>query len=329
MRSKCESNRLRVRTVISLAITAVAAIVVAAAAIPAAAAPKHGGNSADLSLSGQVFGEPAGVGQPLTFHFSVDNNGSATAPNVKLTDSFDPAQLDFIGAEGPYNSVLCTASSGTVVCDFGTLDAWTGYGVDLTFRPKVEGTTLKNTATVTSGARDPNLQNNSVEFSIPVVFIIHCSGRVASSSYVRPGYGYPSPQPSWYSCSRTFEVTSARTAELEIRPNPVFSGELFASLRPSSGASESVRAVFGQGQTVGITSKTVQLTPGTWKLTVGTTATGQSHNLISGWPICTPDRSWPYLCLPVTPPWLGVSWFVSAGSGGYYGHVVDRTAGGD
>ena len=93
-------------------------------------------------------------GQPITYTFTVVNNGPAPADNVVLTDP-TPAGLTFVSATG-----ACAAFP----CALGVLAAGETRTITATYDIAADaaaGSTIVNTATVTSTTADPGPGNNT------------------------------------------------------------------------------------------------------------------------------------------------------------------------
>jgi uncharacterized repeat protein (TIGR01451 family) len=126
--------------------------------------------NAGADLSVVKTGNPAqtGAGFPITYTITVTNSGPSDAAGVMLSDTIptDTTFGSFTQNTGP--TFTCSTPSaggtGTVSCSIASLAA----GVTATFtlvvnvNPTVlEGTTITNTASVSSTTSDPNLTNNS------------------------------------------------------------------------------------------------------------------------------------------------------------------------
>jgi len=109
--------------------------------------------SADLAItkSGPVFST---AGSTLVYTITVTNNGPSDAASVSVTDA-TPAGATFVS-----NSGACTT---TFPCSLGTMTAGQSKTITSTFStsPSFTGTSLSNTASVTSTTPDPTSGNNS------------------------------------------------------------------------------------------------------------------------------------------------------------------------
>ena len=109
--------------------------------------------SADLSItkSGPAFST---AGSPIVYTITVTNNGPSDAAAVSVADA-TPAGANFVS-----NSGACT---GPFPCSLGTITAGQSKTITSTFStpPSFSGTSLTNTASVTSTTSDPSAANNS------------------------------------------------------------------------------------------------------------------------------------------------------------------------
>ncbi|HEX7136737.1 MAG TPA: DUF11 domain-containing protein, partial [Vicinamibacterales bacterium] len=125
--------------------------------------PNTGNNSSTANTS---VGQPADVsitktgptsaspGQNVTYTITVVNGGPASAGSVVVNDP-TPAGLTFVS-----NTGACTSA---FPCSLGTMTGGQVATINATFSipSNFAGTFVTNTATVTSGATDPNSGNNS------------------------------------------------------------------------------------------------------------------------------------------------------------------------
>ncbi|MGH2491250.1 MAG: COG1361 S-layer family protein, partial [Candidatus Limnocylindria bacterium] len=131
---------------------------------------------ADLAVTKADAPDPVVAGTDLTYDIALNNFGPNGAVNVSLTDG-TPANttfLSFAQTSGPAFSCSAPAvgGTGTVSCTISMF----GAGATATFRLVVRvnastpnGTTLSNTATVTSDTFDPCPGNNSATATTAVV----------------------------------------------------------------------------------------------------------------------------------------------------------------
>lgn len=117
---------------------------------------------ADLGVSIGATPNPVRTGTTLTYTITVSNFGPSTATGVVLTEQL-PAESKFVSYKASNGS--CTApapgATGTLTCQLGSLPVGstsTNIVVKVVARG---GTSVTNTATVTSTSNDPNVSNNS------------------------------------------------------------------------------------------------------------------------------------------------------------------------
>jgi uncharacterized repeat protein (TIGR01451 family)/fimbrial isopeptide formation D2 family protein len=124
------------------------------------------GPNADLAIvkTGPAFGAE---GYALTYTLSVINNGPATAVAAEVEDVL-PAGLTFQSATT--NVGTCAQASGTVTCQLGDMDPGDTAQIVITTIPQASliGTTIHNTATVSSPTPDPVLPNNTSSVNTPI-----------------------------------------------------------------------------------------------------------------------------------------------------------------
>ncbi len=119
---------------------------------------------ADLQLTKTAPAGPVGTGDALAFTLTVKNNGPDTAGNVAVSDTL-PSGVTFVGA-----SSGCTESGGVVTCTVASLasGATATFTVNTTVKGSA-GSTIANTATVTSDTNDPTPGNNTGSSSTSTV----------------------------------------------------------------------------------------------------------------------------------------------------------------
>ena len=118
---------------------------------------------ADLAVTKSDSPDPVSTGGVLTYTVVVSNNGPATAANVTMTDPLPPGTtfascaISLGTCSGP-----TVGTNGTVSADIGTLGPLGSVTVTIMVNVSAgAGTTIPNTATVTSSTPDSNLTNNS------------------------------------------------------------------------------------------------------------------------------------------------------------------------
>jgi uncharacterized repeat protein (TIGR01451 family)/fimbrial isopeptide formation D2 family protein len=111
---------------------------------------------ADVGVTKQA---PANAlpGQTIVYTLTVRNLGPSVATATRVTDTL-PVSVTFTGA-----TAGCTHASGVVGCDLGALSAGAVQTIRITATVAANvypGTSLENTATITTTSSDPNLLNN-------------------------------------------------------------------------------------------------------------------------------------------------------------------------
>ncbi|MFJ9825972.1 hypothetical protein ACIRSU_16590 [Streptomyces sp. NPDC101160] len=120
--------------------------------------------SADVAIALKSSPNPVAANGNLTYTVTVKNNGPSAAENVTFDDSL-PAEGEFVSASPSQGSCVVppTGSTDTVTCKLGTLGPNTSQTATIVVTVRADaGTTVANTATVTSTTADPNQVNNSV-----------------------------------------------------------------------------------------------------------------------------------------------------------------------
>lgn len=116
---------------------------------------------ADMAVALSATPNPVVTGNNLTYSFTASNLGSGIAPNTVVTLAL-AGSATFVSASG-----ACTPSSGTVVCNLGTMNSGSATGLQVVVTPMATGA-LSATAYVSSDAADPNGANNSAAVSSTV-----------------------------------------------------------------------------------------------------------------------------------------------------------------
>jgi uncharacterized repeat protein (TIGR01451 family) len=112
----------------------------------------------DLAITKVADRNPAPVEFNFNYQITVTNTGSP-ASNVVVTDPL-PSQVTLTAATTSQGSCSYDLPTKTVTCNLGTVNAGTPVNIQLTVKPRSEGT-LNNTATVTTTDTDSDTNNNS------------------------------------------------------------------------------------------------------------------------------------------------------------------------
>src|SRR5207253_9157838 len=108
--------------------------------------------SAVLNLSMTADRNPAPVGLNFNYKPIITNTGNASATNVTLTDVL-PALVTFTAVSSSQGTCVYDSLTKTVTCNLGTISAGSSANVQITVKPRDEGT-LNDTATITGGQWD-------------------------------------------------------------------------------------------------------------------------------------------------------------------------------
>src|SRR5205085_622590 len=118
--------------------------------------------TADLAVTKSATTDPVTAGTDETYELTVTNNGPSDAQDVTLTDA-TPADTTFVSfAQNTGPAFTCTTppseGTGNVSCTLATLPA--GASATFSFVVHVslsapDGSTLSNTASVSSSTTDP------------------------------------------------------------------------------------------------------------------------------------------------------------------------------
>jgi len=171
------------------------------------------GQAVDVALSiPSVSPDPAFVGDPLEYKFTLSNTNSfAAAQNVSLFISL-PETVDYIGASAVQGSG-CNETAGTVNCIIGNIAADSSVDLDVTVRPTIEDA-VQISAQVSSDSFDPNSENNNSSRSVNV--------QAATADLELTGSATPNPVVVDDELSLNFTVTNkgpsqANNSQLELK----------------------------------------------------------------------------------------------------------------
>lgn len=122
-------------------------------------------------------------GNPVTYTLTATNNGSDPDTNVVATDPLPAGETFASGDPG------CTATAGTVTCDFGTLGAGASASKSYTVNVAPGApTTLVNTASVTGDRPDSNPSNNTASSTVTVNHNPVCTKATAGPALWPPNH---------------------------------------------------------------------------------------------------------------------------------------------
>ncbi|MBX6314003.1 MAG: DUF11 domain-containing protein [Isosphaeraceae bacterium] len=125
---------------------------------------------ADLEVTGLIAPSAGILGSPLTFIFTVSNNGvgsnPATATGVRLTGMLPASGATFQSIA--VSQGTASQSGGTFSVDLGSLAPGASAKVFVTVAPSTTGT-LTSTASVQADQPDPNPTNNSFADAVVVI----------------------------------------------------------------------------------------------------------------------------------------------------------------
>ena len=137
--------------------------------------------SAVLNLSMTADRNPAGVELNLNYNATITNTGNASATNTVLSDVL-PAGVTFTAASPSQGTCSYNTVTRTVTCNVGTIAASSNATVQITVKPRSEGT-LNNTATITASQWDPATGNSSASVNgLPAVKFVDLATQVTSSA---------------------------------------------------------------------------------------------------------------------------------------------------
>ena len=125
---------------------------------------------ADLAVIKSVGVDPVVAGRELVWILTVENNGPSDAANVVVTDTI-PSGVTLMGTVTSQGSWESGNPDGAVNCSLGTISAGASATITITVSldPSFTGTSLLNTATVSSSTSDPDLSNNSATEETAVI----------------------------------------------------------------------------------------------------------------------------------------------------------------
>jgi uncharacterized repeat protein (TIGR01451 family) len=127
--------------------------------------------SAVLNISMTADRNPALVEFNHNYKPVITNTGNAPATNVVLTDVL-PSIVTMTATSTSQGTCSYVLATKTVTCNLGTINPGGTVNVQITVKPRSEGT-LNNTATITAGQWDPATGNNSASVNgLPAIKIV-------------------------------------------------------------------------------------------------------------------------------------------------------------
>jgi uncharacterized repeat protein (TIGR01451 family) len=120
---------------------------------------------ADLAVTQSDSPDPVFVGNNITYSVTVTNNGPNAAANATLTDPV-PTGTTFSSITPPGGwtcNTLTPGATGTITCSTASLVSGSpaGFSIVVNVNSSAKGSTISNTATVSSATYDPIPGNNS------------------------------------------------------------------------------------------------------------------------------------------------------------------------
>jgi uncharacterized repeat protein (TIGR01451 family) len=226
--------------------------------------------SAVLNISMIADRNPAPVEFNFNYKSTITNTGDASATNVVLVDVL-PAGVTYTASSPSQGSCSYVLATRTVTCNLGTIPAAGSAMVQITVKPREEGT-LNNTATITAGQWDPATGNSSASVNgLPAIkFVDLAVSMVGSANPVFAGQNV------------TYTVTVKNVSVHHTATNVTLTDVLPASLNFSSATTSQgslVTPPVGSNGTV--TANLGSIAPGvtaTVTITVTTTSAGTVVN---------------------------------------------------
>jgi uncharacterized repeat protein (TIGR01451 family) len=130
--------------------------------------------SATLSVSMIADRNPAPVGLNFNYKATITNTGNASSTNTVLTNVL-PTQVTFTSASSTQGTCTYASATRTVTCNVGAIPAGGNAVVQITVKPREEGT-LNDTVNITASQWDPATGNSSASVNgIPAQKIVDLS----------------------------------------------------------------------------------------------------------------------------------------------------------
>ena len=136
--------------------------------------------TAVLNLSMTADRNPAPVGLNFNYKPVISNTGNAAATNVTLTDVL-PSLVTFTAVSSSQGSCSYNSLTRTVTCSLGTVGTGSSANVQITVKPRDEGT-LNDTASIAAGQWDAATGNNGASVNgLPAVKQTDLSASMSNS----------------------------------------------------------------------------------------------------------------------------------------------------
>ena len=127
-------------------------------------------SDADLSVTATDLVDPIMLGQDISYHLVIKNNGPDNATGVVVTDHM-PSSSSFVSATPSVGS--CSQVNGILTCQLGNMTSGAQATIELVVKSKGNPNTIFNTAMVVADQPDPALGNNNVSESTRLVGFRH------------------------------------------------------------------------------------------------------------------------------------------------------------
>ena len=183
---------------------------------------------ANLAVTQSVSPVPAVAGTPLTYVITVTNGGPAAATGVILNPGV-PAGATGVTASSTQGT--CTAGSGGLACNLGTIPAAAQVVVTVSFVPPGTGT-LVTTATVTGAGQDASQGNNSHTIAATVV----AAGAGVNLTLAKTGPAASVAISAPFTYGLTVTNAGLTTASNVIVTDPIPAGLSISTATPSQGS---------------------------------------------------------------------------------------------
>jgi uncharacterized repeat protein (TIGR01451 family) len=211
--------------------------------------------SAVLNISMTADRNPAPVELNFNYKPVITNTGDTSATNVTLTDVL-PSLVTFTAVSSSQGSCTYESPTNTVTCNIGTMAPSSTVNVQITVKPRNEGT-LNNTATITAGNWNPATGNNSASVNgLPAVKQTDLSVQKTAA-----------PNPVFVSQNVTYTMVSKNNSSVTGATGVVLTDSLPASMKFVSATTSQGSLIIPPVGSTGIVTANIG------SLAVGATAT--------------------------------------------------------